>query len=261
MLTTGHNGEWDQSMADWTEIISAPDFGDRVVEALRRYFRDSGSLLARATLVDATSEFDPDGVPVLRAVYDHGWTDKRLGLRRRLDREPMVDDQETPAQSLAAEIAVSEISEPIGRYYDLLVQEADGVWWWGDGYPDLSEHPDFNLRPGEVRSVPCRLWASFEPLPRESTDGTLVFSANGATWKSSGSDEDLPFLTDTTILEVHSPPVRHQVPDISGGVGPGGVLMPSPITLMCMTSSGHLGLIVRPSDVAFVTGFLQKMTG
>jgi hypothetical protein len=252
---------WDQSMADWTEIVSAPDFGDRVVEALVRYFRDSRSLLAPAALVNATSEFDPDGVPALRAIYDHGWTDKRLGLRRRLDREPMVDDEETPAQSLAAEIAVYEISEPVGRYYDLLVEEAGGVWWWGDGYPDLSEHPDFNLRPGEVRSVPCILWASFAPLPREWTDGTLVFSVDGATWKRSGSDEGLPFLANATSVEVDSPPIRHQMPDLKGGVGPGGVLMPLPITLSCMTSSGRLSVTVRPVDVAFVTGFLQKMTG
>jgi hypothetical protein len=250
-----------QSMAEWTEIVSTPDFGDQVVESLHRYFRESRSLLAPATLVNATSEVDPDGVPVLRAVYDHGWTDKRLGLRRQLDREPMVDDEETPAQSLAAEIAVYEISEPIGRYYDLLVEEADDVWWWGDGYPDLSEHPDFNLRPGEVKSVPCFLWASFEPLPRDKTDGTLLFFADGASWKRSGSDEGIPFLTNVMMLEVRSPPVRHQMPDLRGGVGPGGVLMPLPITLSCMTTSGHLSLTVRPVDVAFVTGFLQKMAG
>jgi hypothetical protein len=86
-----------------------------------------------------------------------------------------------------------------------------------------------------------------------------VFSADGATWKRSGSDEGQPFLTNATILEVHSLPVRHQVPDLRGGVGPGGVLMPLPITLSCMTSAGQLSVTVRPVDVAFVTGFLQKM--
>ena len=36
-----------------------------------------------------------------------------------------------------------EISEPLGRTYHLLVEDEAGVHWWGDGYRDLSEHPDF----------------------------------------------------------------------------------------------------------------------
>ncbi len=28
--------------------------------------------------------------------------------------------------------------------YDLLVEDENGVHWWGDSYRDLSEHPDFN---------------------------------------------------------------------------------------------------------------------
>jgi hypothetical protein len=255
-------GGWNQSVTDWTEVVSTPDFGDQVVQALVRYFRESRALLAPATLVDATSEIDPYGVPVLRAVYDHGSTPKRLGLRRRLDREPMVDDEKTPAQSLAAEIAVYEISEPIGRHYDLLVEEADGVWWWGDGYPDLSEHPDFNVRSGEVRSVPCLLWASFEPLPRGLTEGTLDLSADGATWTASGTDEPLAFLAHATVHEVTSDGDRE--PDVhtkSPSTESGAVLMPSPVTVTCITSSGRLGIVVSPSDVAIVTGFLQMMTG
>ena len=38
--------------------------------------------------------------------------------------------------------AVAEdIDEPLGRHWDLLVEE-QGVWWWGDGYPTLDEHPE-----------------------------------------------------------------------------------------------------------------------
>ena len=83
-------------------------------------------------------ETDPDGVPV---VYDHPDWSKRSGLRRRLDRPFGIAGGATPAEELAAEIG--EISEPLGRRYDLLVEGADGVWWWGDGYPNLTEHPDF----------------------------------------------------------------------------------------------------------------------
>jgi hypothetical protein len=58
-------------MADWAKTVSAPDWGDRVVEALVRCFSQSRTLSARATLVEATAEFDTDGIAVLRAVYDH----------------------------------------------------------------------------------------------------------------------------------------------------------------------------------------------
>jgi hypothetical protein len=95
-------------------------------------------------LVDVSLENDPDGVPVLRAVYEHPFCTERTGLRRRLNRIPFTEHgANTPEGSLAAEIAKFEISEPLGRYYDLLVRDDFGVWWWGDGYLELSEHPDF----------------------------------------------------------------------------------------------------------------------
>jgi len=128
---------------EWRSIISAPDWGPRVAEALRRYFSEGRWLLAPVSLVSASMELDPDGTSVLLAIYDRAWSPKRIGLRRRLDREPMTNSEATPEESLAEQIAVYEISEPLGRYYDLLVEDAEGVWWWGDGFPDLSEHPDF----------------------------------------------------------------------------------------------------------------------
>jgi hypothetical protein len=54
---------------------------------------------------------------------------------------PLDPDQDL-AEWLAAWIATFEISEPLGRRHDLLVPDEDGVHWWGDGYRDLSEHPD-----------------------------------------------------------------------------------------------------------------------
>jgi hypothetical protein len=110
---------------DWS------NFGYRVVEALHAYFREGKWLLAPATLVDAQLTSDPDGVPVLLAIYDHpGYVNKRLGLRRRLDHWNL-DAPEAKAE----DIAIYDISEPLGNYYELLVEDGQGVWWWGDGYP------------------------------------------------------------------------------------------------------------------------------
>jgi len=129
---------------EWQEAASEPDWGVRVARALRRYFSTGGYLLEPARLHDLRLEVDSDGVPVILAVYDHSGWSKRTGLRRRLDRIPFAEHgADTPEGSLAAEIAKYEISEPLGRYYDLLVKDDADVWWWGDGYPDLSEHPDF----------------------------------------------------------------------------------------------------------------------
>jgi hypothetical protein len=134
--------EW--STGEWEQAAASPDWGNRVAGELSRYFVEGGHLLEAARLVDVRLEVDPDGVPVLLVVYDHPFWSKRTGLRRRLDRPPFAaHGAETPEGSLAAEIARFEISEPLGRYYDLLVEDGAGVWWWGDGYPDLREHPDF----------------------------------------------------------------------------------------------------------------------
>lgn len=110
--------------------------GIRVADELRRYVQEGDFLLATVRLVDVSVEVDADGTPVILAVYDHpGWPE-RTGLRRRLDRMPFGEhDQDTPEASQAAEIAVCEISEPLGTYNQSLVEDSSGVWWWGDGYP------------------------------------------------------------------------------------------------------------------------------
>jgi hypothetical protein len=48
----------------------------------------------------------------------------------------------SPAEAMAEDIAVYEISEPLGRYFKILVDDGEGVWWWGDGFPDLTPDPD-----------------------------------------------------------------------------------------------------------------------
>lgn len=44
---------------------------------------------------------------------------------------------EVAALEPAGEIALYTISEPLEQYDDVLVEDADGMWWWGDGYPIL----------------------------------------------------------------------------------------------------------------------------
>ena len=176
----------------------------------------------------------------------------------------MTDNEPTPEESLAEEIALYEISEPIGRYYDLLIEDGEGVWWWGDGYPDLSEHPDFNLRPGERRNVPCLLRASFDPFPSELTEGTLVLSGEGATWRAASSTDVWPLFVDVAIDELTHRQADHREPGVhpgSTGLEFGATLVPSPIVVTCTTSSGRLDVVVAPADVAIVRGILQKMRG
>ncbi len=96
-------------------------------------------------LIDASLDTDPDGVPVLLAVYEHAFWPERTGLRRRLDRWPvLLSPSDDLDEWLAGWIAWCEMGEPLGRQYDLLVEDDDGLWWWGDGYPDLTEHPDYD---------------------------------------------------------------------------------------------------------------------
>ena len=124
---------WD----DWTAAAASPDWGVKVARALRRYF-DAGKWLFRPVrLVGTDTEADSDGVAVLLATYEQPDDSRRIGLRRRLDHPPMSDHGEASLEAAqAAEIAVHDISEPLGRYANLLVEDANGIWWWGDGYPN-----------------------------------------------------------------------------------------------------------------------------
>lgn len=116
-----------------------------MVAALRRHFEEGLGLLEAAVLLDVWPERDEDGTGVLCAVYQHPFWPERTGLRRRLDaRPPSPHPGQSSAEWLASWIATFEISEPLGRMHDLLVEDQDGVHWWGDGYRDLSEHPDFD---------------------------------------------------------------------------------------------------------------------
>jgi hypothetical protein len=83
----------------------------------------------------------------LRVVYRHPTHGGRLGAR-------FVIEQRPEPVSLAREARVAEVlrvqlqeitdalGQPLGRSVDLLVLDEAGVQWWGDGYPDLSRHPD-----------------------------------------------------------------------------------------------------------------------
>ena len=99
-------------------------------------------MLEPVTLVSAHLEVTEQGAGYLLAVYDHARWDRRTGLRRALNRVPAwVPPDMSPEEALAFEIAVSDMAEPLGNYWDLLVEDGDGVWWWGDGFPELTGPP------------------------------------------------------------------------------------------------------------------------
>jgi hypothetical protein len=47
----------------------------------------------------------------------------------------------TRAEALALDIAMFDMEEPLGRLWELLVEDDNRVWWWGDGYPGLTPRP------------------------------------------------------------------------------------------------------------------------
>lgn len=86
---------------------------------------------------------------MIRVTYLHNYVDGRiLGNATLLDDGAYFINSATPQEG-AHDFLVDVVDDPLGRYFDLLVEE-DGVWWWGYGYPDIMTHPD--LRGG----VPLR---------------------------------------------------------------------------------------------------------
>ena len=63
-------------------LSAPPDWGERVVAELRRYFAEGRSTLEPVRLIDARLEVDPDGVPMLLAIYEHAFWPERTGMRR-----------------------------------------------------------------------------------------------------------------------------------------------------------------------------------
>src|SRR5271165_5341108 len=119
------------SEAELRAEISSPEWGTKVLEALRRHFSEGRWLLEPAKLVESGLDFESDGTPVLIAVYDHPCDDRRIGLRHRLNDVPMsIPEGHSPAEAMAEDIAVFEISEPLARWADTLVEDSSGVWWW-----------------------------------------------------------------------------------------------------------------------------------
>jgi hypothetical protein len=111
--------------------MASPSWGQDVVDALRRYFADGGWLLEPVSLVQVTLGEADDGSPAVVAIYDHSLYTERIGLKSRLDQSPMaIPKGSSPAEALAQDIAVYEISEPLGSYYDRLVEDENGIWWW-----------------------------------------------------------------------------------------------------------------------------------
>lgn len=130
----------------WRQQLDKPDFSLRVVQAL------IAECARRATLVDvgpvailqrAWADLDPADRLVVRAVYTHPWWPEVTGYCVRLGGPPpdVFESDDDLAMAEAMHIA-DNMDEPLGRYYDLLVADDEGVHWWGHGYRGLMEHPD-----------------------------------------------------------------------------------------------------------------------
>jgi hypothetical protein len=131
---------------EWESIIASSEWAPKVVDALTQMFSEQkwDSTLNHVELVSATLEENASGSPFLLAIYDHPWWEKRTGLRRRLDRIPStVPPGMSPEEALAYDIASLDIAEPLGNYYELLVEDENGVWWWGDGFQELTPPGQF----------------------------------------------------------------------------------------------------------------------
>jgi hypothetical protein len=116
-------------MTELDDAMASPSWGEDVLAA-RRYF-DSGRLIDPVQLVESSLGVTDDGSPAIIAIYDHPWYDRRVGLRSGLDQCPLaISEGMTPAEPRALDIAVYEIAEPLGTYYDRLVEDESGVWWW-----------------------------------------------------------------------------------------------------------------------------------
>ena len=136
---------------EWREAVASPEWGDRVLRALRERFASTTPLLEDARLISATVERDDEGAPILRAVYTHPFTPGTFGVRRRLDEPPaagLPQVGQTVEDWLADWIANFDIAEPIGRYFLVLVTDDAGVGWWGYGYPELPPLDPGSRRPG-----------------------------------------------------------------------------------------------------------------
>ena len=119
---------------EWAAAASSPDRGTKVADALVRYFDPGKWLLAQARLVSVSTEADPDGAPVLRAIYGHPNWPERTGLRRRLDQiRHRPGKARRPKRARRIGLPSFEISEPLGSYHAQLIPDKDGVYWWGDG--------------------------------------------------------------------------------------------------------------------------------
>lgn len=136
--------EWTDR--EWEEAISSVDWASRVIEALGQLIAEDHRFNGVA-LISTYLELPGDGNSYVRAVYDHpSALGRRIGLRRQLNHIPLtVPPNLSPEESLADEIATIDIGEPLGRYWNLLVEDDSGVWWWGDGFPQLQTMP----------TVPC----------------------------------------------------------------------------------------------------------
>ena len=148
---------------------SEPSYAERVLQVIVGALSDPESLVEQNILyVDGWVERRPDG-DAIRVIYDRDGADRRFG--RRVIAAPDVYGQDPTSQGWAV---AEDIDEPLGRHWDLLVEE-QGVWWWGDGYPTLDEHPEMP-RVREYLDALTEHLAHGGPAPMPPTSQTTSYS-------------------------------------------------------------------------------------
>jgi hypothetical protein len=117
----------------WRAEIESDEWASAVFAAFLNLFNHKPAWLKQVRLISADLGYGPEHIQVIKVVYDHLSSPKRLGLCRRIDRIPTaVFNEMSPQASLATEIAMYDIAEPLGTIFDQLVPGANNVWWWGD---------------------------------------------------------------------------------------------------------------------------------
>ncbi|MDP4013581.1 MAG: hypothetical protein U0990_03305 [Candidatus Nanopelagicales bacterium] len=180
------------------------EFAEAVVRELATRFADPVNALETHTqdptvqIVRAWVDTTGKGLAI-RFTYRSCWQPGMLlGYRVRIRRSDMGCDPD----EFVYDWIMDQIDEPLGRSYDILVEE-DGASWWGAGYPSIDEHPALKRYVGKHGFDGwCDAWEAGEPSP-------FAFSSTAELKLGSTVDE-------MTVLADHSDKSLSMILDADG---------------------------------------------